>query len=78
MHANTKLAAISHSYHTFRIPVINKILTLQDRAMDLNLSPEDAINLAWYTANHHYSGAFANAGMSNIASDLSDGFAGVF
>jgi hypothetical protein len=78
MHANAKLAAIGHSYHTFRIPIINKILSLRNRAINFRLSPEDAINLTWYTANHHYSGAFANAGMANIASDLSDSFAGVF
>jgi hypothetical protein len=79
MHATARLSALGESYHGFRIPVIKRIQTLRRKAEANELSPEQAVLLDWYTVNHHYMGAFANAGMSQMANDLSEaGLAGEF
>jgi len=63
MEQNAKLSAIGHAYSTTRIPVIERIVELQEQRRNNTLSPCGAWELAYLTMNHHYMGAFANHGM---------------
>jgi hypothetical protein len=63
MEQNAKLSAIGHAYSLTRIPVIERIIELEDQRENYTLSPCDAWEMAYLTMNHHYMGAFANQGM---------------
>lgn len=69
---NAKLSAIGHAYSTTRIPVIERIIELEDQRSDNTLSPCGAWELAYLTMNHHYMGAFANQGMHKYASNITE------
>ena len=63
MEQNAKLSAIGHAYSLTRIPVIERIIELEEQRKNNLLSPCGAWELAYLTMNHHYMGAFANQGM---------------
>lgn len=70
MKQNAELAAIGHGYNVARIPMIERINTLQARATAYELSPGGAWELAYLTANHHFMSAVANHGMYKHAHAL--------
>jgi hypothetical protein len=63
MEENAKLSAIGHAYSTTRIPVVRRLVELEERRRAKTLSPGEAWELAYLETNHHYMGAFANHGM---------------
>lgn len=69
---NAKLSAIGHAYSTTRIPVIERIIELENERANNTLSPCGAWELAYLTMNHHYMGAFANQGMYKYASNINE------
>lgn len=73
---NAKLSAIGHAYSTTRIPVIERIIELEDERTANTLSPCGAWELAYLTMNHHYMGAFANQGMHKYASKINESTVG--
>lgn len=73
---NAKLSAIGHAYSTTRIPVIERIIELENERTANTLSPGGAWELAYLTMNHHYMGAFANQGMYKYASNINQSTVG--
>lgn len=63
MKENAELSAIGHAYTVTRIPIIQRIIELHDRATDYELSPAGVWELSYLTTNHHYMSAVANHGM---------------
>jgi len=63
MKQNAELSAIGHAYTLTRIPIIERIRTLHERASAYELSPANAFELSYLTTNHHYMSAVANDGM---------------
>ena len=69
---NAELAAIATAFHTARIPIIERIIELQDQADAGELDPANAIELQYLISRHHLMGAYAKAGMAEQARALSE------
>jgi hypothetical protein len=73
---NAKLAAANHAYNTMRLPILNELVELTDRARDGRLSPGQIIRMHLLEQQHWNVCKIGNATMHRIVTKLNQSLLG--